>query len=357
MTSVLARNTEKCNMEFGSDFHYCDYTTGRSLLDIYRDANLYIDGRQALIDIIRDNKWRCIWVPSYYCYEFIESVIPYIEVKFYDYTPYEDLTKVIHRLEVSSDDAIVIANFFGISTQYDFSLGCTIIEDHSHDLISDWAKNSKADWCFASLRKTLPIADGGILWSPKGHTLPTQPSHTVKGEELATNRYRAMTMKRQYLNGEKICKEAFREIYIQTENEFGTLPISSISHQSMDILSQLDVTEWYNRKKRNWKFVTENILTDEEIRILMPINCDCSIYPFSIVMQFRTNSMRDNFRSQLIKNEIYPAILWDIPEDKCLSSQDFSRKMLSIHCDGRYSVSDIVVLTDRINNIIQCLKS
>ncbi len=343
-------------MEFGSDFHTCNYPIGESLLDIYRDANLYIDGRQALIDIIKNNEWECIWVPSYYCYEFIEALLPYTKVRFYDYTPFENLILALNKITVSDKEAIVISNFFGLNDQSHTDLKCAIIEDHSHDLISDWARNSNADWCFASLRKTLPIADGGILWSPKRHNLPPKPKQTTEGEKLAYDRYKAMALKSQYLKGDRIDKDFFREIYIRTENEFDTLPISSISKQSFDIISQLDIEKWYGTKKSNWELAVANILTNCDIKVLTADTNAHNNHPFSIVLKFSSQDIRDKFRTLLIQNKIYPAILWNIPSDKCRLSQDFSNTMLSVHCDARYNSDEMMIMIKRINNIIKCLE-
>ena len=343
-------------MEFGSDFHACNYPIGESLLDIFRDANLYIDGRQALIDIIKDNEWECIWVPSYYCYEFIEALLPYTKVRFYDYTPFENLNLIFNKITISDKEAIVVSNFFGLNYQSYNDIKCTIIEDHSHDLISDWARNSDADWCFASLRKTLPIADGGILWSPKRHSLPLKPRQTTEGEKLASDRYKAMALKSQYLEGNRIDKDFFREIYIRTENEFDTLPISSISKQSFDIISQLDIKKWYNTKKNNWELAVANIRTNKDIKVLTSTTNIHNKHPFSIVLKFSSQDVRDKFRTLLIQNKIYPAILWSIPSDKCSISQNFSNTMLSIHCDARYDSDEMMIMIKRINNIIKCLE-
>ena len=343
-------------MEFGSDFHCCDYPIGNSLLNIYRDANLYIDGRQALIDVVKYNKWECLWVPSYYCYEFVYALNPYTQVKFYDFTPFEDLNQALNNITISKNDAVVVSNFFGLNNQSNISLKCQIIEDHSHDLISDWARNSKADWCFASLRKTLPIPDGGILWSPQHHNLPRKPNHTVEGEVLAFERYNAMTLKYRYLNGDKIDKNIYREIYLKTENRFDTLPISSISKRSLEIISQIDIEKWYNIKRSNWNLAVANIKTNNNIKVLLPDSNIHNNYPFSIVIRFNSQVIRDKFRMLLIHNNIYPAILWSIPFDKCSTSQSFSNTMLSIHCDARYNSEMMMIMIERINNIIKCLE-
>lgn len=345
-------------MEFGSDFHKCNYPIGKSLLHIYHTCNLYIDGRQALIDIAINNKWNILWIPSYYCYEFIEAISPYSNIQIYDYTPFEDISLAIKRINCDSNDAIIIPNFYGISTplsQIDYPQ-CIVIEDHSHDLISDWARNSKADWCFASLRKTLPIADGGILWSPRGHNLPRQPIHTINAERLADRRYLAMSLKAQYLNGNSIDKEFFRSIYIETENSLNDLPISSISKESYKIISTIDIVEWYHRKKVNWEYINGNMISNDKIKILSSSFANLKSYPFSVILKCSTEDVRDSFKAELIKNNIYPAILWNIPDTQNIHSKQFSSTMLSLHCDARYTIEDIKGMVRILNNVIKCLK-
>ena len=343
-------------MEFGSDFHLCAYPIGKSILDIYQNANLYIDGRQALIDIVKQNQWERIWVPSYYCYEFVESIRPYIEVKYYNYTPFEDLNQALDKITISDKEAIVISNFFGLNDQSHNYLKGTVIEDHSHDLISDWARNSKADWCFASLRKTLPIADGGILWSPQDHNLPRQPIHTINAEKLADRRYLAMSLKAQYLNGNSLDKEFFRSIYIETENSFNDLPISSISKESYKIISTIDIVEWYHRKKVNWEYINGNLISNDKIKILSSSFANLKSYPFSVILKCSTEDIRDSLKAELIKNNIYPAILWNIPDTQNIHSKQFSSTMLSLHCDARYTIEDIKGMVKILNNVIKCLE-
>jgi hypothetical protein len=55
----------------------------------------------------------------------------------------------------------------------------------------------------------------------------------------------------------------------------------------------------------------------------------------------------------LISNSVYPAILWNVPETVSGSSRNFSERMLSIHCDGRYNEEDIKQLADILNKAIE----
>ena len=71
---------------------------------------------------------------------------------------------------LSSTDIILVCNHFGISEQSLFDSlidsPSLIIEDHTHDPWSPWSFGSRASYCFSSLRKTLPLPDGSVIWSP-----------------------------------------------------------------------------------------------------------------------------------------------------------------------------------------------
>ncbi|RHK13853.1 hypothetical protein DW080_03030 [Bacteroides caccae] len=71
--------------------------------------------------------------------------------------------------------------------------------------------------------------------------------------------------------------------------------------------------------------------------------------PFSIIILCDTKEERKSLRMHLIKNMIYPAILWQIPEKTEFNEAlDISKRMLSIHCDARYSRNAIKVMCERI---------
>lgn len=340
-------------MEFGSDFHLCDFPKGESLLGMYGASNLYIDGRQALIALIVSEGWRRVWMPTYYCYEVVDSVARYAEVKLYRCLPNDDLAQAVSEIDCGKDDAVVVVNYFGLSCNPGALVGKTIVEDHSHDPASHWARNSKADWCFASLRKTLPTADGGVLWSPRGHRLPPKPSHNNQSEELAEVRYGAMALKRDYLSGADVDKVLFRRLYMATEQGFDLLPLSSISHKSSHIVRTIDVGRWYGQKRQNWLYLVRHLKHNSTVEILgreMEVE---DRTPFSLVLRCADESVRNRLRDELIRNEIYPAILWAIPHATHTRAQALSKCLLSIHCDGRYGPSQIATLTDRINHILE----
>jgi hypothetical protein len=67
---------------------------------------------------------------------------------------------------------------------------------------------------------------------------------------------------------------------------------------------------------------------------------------------FNNKEERSRIRKDLISNSVYTAILWTLPDEVGTEAQCFSERMLSVHCDGRYSSEDIKELASRINRII-----
>ena len=342
------------DMEFGSDFHNIkDYQKGKSILDLIgQDYRLYYDGRQALEALLLMKNVKRVWCPSYYCHESLLGVQKFgIEVRYYPCTPLSDPDEVIAQLPLYGNDALIRMNYFGLHRKPSNPYGnFLVIEDHSHDISSKWCLESDADWCFASLRKSFPIADGGILWSPSGKNLPDAPLKSPFAMENAVRRFAAMDLKADYLKGKDIVKDSFLQEFRDTEDNFEKLPISAISEISKEIIGTLDIEQWMDAKKRNWTLLKQHMIPAESYRILEPETQDP---PFSMILLFKNSEIRNTVRSQLIQMEVYPAILWTIPSYADTESIEFGDRMLSIHCDARYSEEEIKELSRRINKAIE----
>ena len=223
------------------------------------------------------------------------------------------------------------------------------MEDHTHDLLGSWAINSHADWCIASLRKSLPVPEGGMLWSPIGLRLPEAPAASEDNERIAAIRWEAMGLKARYLAGEQVEKAVFRAGFVDTEEYFDKAEVCSLDHKSTEYLMSFDIRDWYSRKRENWNLLRG--IKKDGVRVILPENMGC--YPFSLVLLFVSIDERERVRKELIAHQVYPAVLWSIPH--CPADGElfhFSRGMLSIHCDGRYSVDDILQMKSIIESVL-----
>lgn len=345
-------------IEFGSDFHYVEERGGgkNTLQDFFPSANYYADGRQALIHLYRSQGWQRLWVPEYFCYDVVASLREAgLELRFYtDYPDDHDDSKTLENIQRNGHfrptDAVLRVNYFGMrSNRRCEKLSVpAVVEDHTHDLIGDWALRSTADWCIASLRKSLPIPEGGMLWSPVGLRLPEQPALSDENERIAAIRWEAMKLKADYLAGENVEKAAFRAGFVDTEEYFDRANVCDIDSLSREYLTQFDVRDWYNKKRENWELLRD--IKKDGIRVVLPECRGC--YPFSLVLLFDSFEERNRVRKELIERQIYPAILWNIPEPKDGDVFKFSRGMLSIHCDARYTKEDILQMRSIIESIL-----
>lgn len=338
------------NKEYGSDFHFISEDF-RGNNNLFKKTSLYANGRQPIIDLIYQHNWKRIWMPEYFCYDIINSIKKTgIQVLFYkDYPGATDI-EAIKGINFQKDDVLFRMNFFGLrSKRSNTFVPVPVIEDHSHDLVGEWAQNSDADWCIASLRKSLPLAEGGVLWSPKDSPLPSQPNFSKENEELANMRWKAMHLKSKYLNGNKIDKKEFRSVFIDTERGFENLSVSSLDKTSIGFFRNFDIKKWYKQKNINWSVLTD--INFHGIEILPKESTKCQSFNFSFLLP--NNEKREEVKKELIKENIFPVVLWDIPSDKSEASLNISHRILSLACDGRYSEEDMKLLKIKLENILQ----
>lgn len=344
----------KRRIEFGSDFHACSYPAREWLAWSVEWKNLYASGRQALQHLVATvgqlEGWKRLWVPAYYCGESLEYVKG-IEIARYPLLPsetprFERLNEVCRFRE---GDVLMLVNFFGMHKGVDVSeWDVTVIEDHTHDIASDWARSSSAEWCFASLRKQLPVADGGVLWSPVGNACPAMPAMEAEAAyaAVANRRNEAMQLKGRYLAGENVDKSEFLSLFSETEEAFASLPISAPCEATLTTIRQLDIHAWRELKARNLEYI-KTLLSLAKCEIVDSAT-------FSLLLKFPCKEARDAARRELIAKCVYGAVLW--PD--VYGSHDGSPErqwadcMLSLHVDGRYTLEDMAVLAEILNKTV-----
>jgi hypothetical protein len=297
---------------------------------------------------IAQQAWRRLWVPTYLCQEVVgvlsDTGIPL--------EPYPDAPNEATQVpeEAEPSDAFLIVNTFGLDRRFaPLADGVVVIEDHTHDPWSPWAQSSSADWCVASLRKTLPISDGAVLWSPKGHQKPDPVPLSPARFTAAANKLAAMWLKRLCVHGHAIDKAVFRELATAGEEAIASGEVSGISPWSRETVRAFGVGAWRQSRRRNFETLTRALSDVPWLNILEPASDDAC--PFSTVVVVDTPARRDRLRQHLIDNRIYPATLWPLEETVLpipWAHRDLSRRTLSLHCDGRYDASDLARVAEEV---------
>ena len=342
--------------EFGSDFHYINsYNSGCGLLtDVFRGATLLADGRQCIVALIRQNGWKRLWMPDYFCYEVIETIKGQTGIEVIQYEDNPLCEGDVEKQPYEDGDVLLRMNYFGMRDfRSNKNISVPVIEDHSHDPFGHWALYSDADWCIASLRKSLPLPEGGMMWSPKQLrvSFKSLDSSFKSNQEIAALRWNAMETKAAYLWGEDVSKDEFRRLFVETEEWFDHAEPSKIDERSKEfVCREFDVNLWFSAKKQNWSLLNR-LINKEHCEVINAESESCTM--FSLILLLENEEQRNAIRCELIERCVYPAILWNLPEEVSTASKDFCHRMLSIHCDGRYTEDDIRQLANILNQTLE----
>jgi hypothetical protein len=327
---------EPSRWEHGSDFPLTAETGSLDAPWNGRPATLWGSGRDALRALLRFGRgelgFRRILVPSFVCREVVAALARDIEVARYDDAP-DDPPPL--RVAARRGDVLLLVNTWGGRKAARIETDAVVVEDHTHDPLSEWAFASAADYAVASLRKTLPLPDGGVLWSPAGRALPAERSPTDRHARTAMERLLAMALKRDYLEGGAVDKAEFRALAAATEAAMGTGEVSGISATSRSRLPTLPSRRWRERRARNLETFRAAFGLLPGVRLLEA--------PFAATLQFESATARERVRRALIEASVYPAVLWPLEEDACVPPAhiELSRRVLSLHCDYRYDAADM----------------
>lgn len=353
--------------EQGSEHSLIDALAGGAgeMVDPWHAAraapSFYGSGRDAMRAILSHGRealgWRRLLVPSYFCQEVVRALMAVgLEVMSYPDDPRDpqiDLESLASR--VGPGAAVLVSNTFGLRGSVDAEVirakGAAVIEDHTHDPWSRWAHGSTADYALASLRKTLPIPDGGVLWSPRGHVVPSSPRATPERERASGRKLGAMWMKRLYLAGQAVEKEAYRALFAAGEAEIASGPISGMADATLGLLRAFPVSAWRAIRRANYDHLRRAISGTPGIDVLSPVEADAC--PFSVVCVLPSRARRDHVRARLSSSRIYAAVLWPF-DDLALSdvpgrAVDLGGRSLSLHCDMRYGADDL----DRVATVLR----
>jgi hypothetical protein len=339
--------------EHGSDFPLLDFEPAAGATPLPGlDAPLYSTGRTALRALLAHGAaregWRRLWVPAYYC----PDVIPALRAAGPEVRAYPAGPEWSDAPPAAPGDAVLAVNFFGLASGPPPWLagrrGVALIEDHTHDPGSDWARASQADWCVASLRKTLPVPDGGSLWSPRGHPLPPPPRRDPAHEDTAAEKLAAMALKRAYLAGRAELKPTYRMLFAEAEEALarqgeGAAPAAA-SAWTEALVRRMPVEKWRRRRADNHATLSALLGDLPAARVLAPADADRAA-PAVCTLVLDAPERRDRLRTALIARSVYPAVLWSLADGPHgpvpAGLLDLSRRALALHCDMRYDADDL----------------
>lgn|GEM_PF-776510 len=354
--SAISSVDKLLHWEHGSNFDWPELGEGSEAFVLPGGAGLFGSGRVALGKLMdfgfETRGWRRLWVPSYYCEDVVTSLSDSsVAIARYACGPLSE-----GMLPDSEDgDVMLRVDYFGwgLSTLAD-SWSAETIEDRTHDPFGQL--DSSGDFVMASLRKTLPIPDGGICWSPCGHALPEVPARCADHECAVMQRLAAMALKRLYLLGGGAAKEAHRELELSAEKAFLNGTVAPMTEISRVMLQHLPLAAARTARGINFSAFREAMAGDPTLEVLGPVQQEA---PALAVVRVRETEIRDVLRARLAEEGIYTAVLWPVPENGAPwhrpEDAAFAASTLAVHVDSRYLPVDLERVAERMRSLNRSL--
>ena len=318
-------------------------------LDTGRSA-VYI----ALLTILQDTSLRKAWLPGYCC---PTVITPFRQLGFdiNFYSMGNDLSSPAGLPDSLNNSVILFIHYFGkrnrpLTSYIEDKRECGdkffIIEDCVQTCLSQ-AFGVHGDFVVHSLRKFLPVPDGGILCSD----LPIQeqlelPDETYISKKILAKLIRGLGGRSEdYLN-------LYGQAEVRIDNEICPRRMSMVSDF---ILPKLDLEKVAERRIMNWNTLSgmfkNGRFNSNLFHPLFPVIGDGEIpLAFPVIVK---KGLRGSLRDFLAKSDIFCPIHWKL-DQKCevpLLKDDcvLSQSILSIPIDQRVSERALAHLTNTLN--------
>lgn len=295
---------------------------------------------EALLVFLKEQGKRKVWLPGYDCSSVLVSAKRAgVDIELYAVDKGLNVDCSVFE-KVQENDILYLVNFFG-KPELQSTLGLiretqknkiVIIEDLTLGLLSSGNTVGFGDYIIGSVRKWLPITDGGFVAS-------LNPLPEFKKEQ-ASNDYTfyyfaAQIMKDSYLKDTALDKQQ----YLDISNEgmtalFSDYTIREISSVARRIVDSTDLNKVASERLDNYKYLYQLLSSISKLRLMVaPVE---GMVPLGLVVCVED---RDTLFKYLIQNNVYCNIHWrENDSTRQFEDADYlSKHCLTIPCDQRYN--------------------
>ena len=344
--------------EIGSNFEAVNYDTNKK--NVFWKKNkktiwlrsarecLFLAGKNH----IKNNNAKIVLIPSLCCKSMVQPFAQLgYKVEFYNINESFCVDENDLVAKIGESYLILFMNYFGKkSFKESFvrylikTFKASAILDCTHIIDSFWNDDGLFDYKVVSLRKWVPIPDGGLI---KFSSKNVECSEIVCDDFYSKLFYSAMEAKARYLINPN---DSLKQEYLNTFNlcrEILNKEVSPVlmSDKSLEILKRLDWKKIRKRRRQNYNYLAEKLSSlSEKLSVVYNFQ-KC---PFSLPILIDD---RDSLQKYLASEGIYCQVLWPLPHGSVSPhsfDETFSKRMLSIPCDQRYDTDDM----ERIYNAI-----
>ncbi len=316
---------------------------------VFGNGCFFFMGRDALaylLDSINVGSETTAMIPAYTCFENVHPfTVRGVKTVFYDIGADLEIEaeKLARLIEENNAKIVLWINYFGvvqkeIAKLKERYLGRVVfIEDCSHSLLSD-GSGKTGDFVFASLRKILPVPDGGILWANSDSAC--EPNYKLRiWSDLGAF---LLLLKETYLA--KSLNISRRKLSRVSQ---GNLPRSKthpkLSGLSKTLLTKLDTDGIKNCRRTNYQIWQRKLEPFKAKKVIKDLDTGTCPFGFPLLIPGR-----DHLVSSLRKKRIFLKVDWPwtgvVPES-CTVAYKLSANSvtLPVHQDIDEKSVDLII--------------
>ena len=307
-------------------------------------------GRDALKAIAREYSPRIAYLPALSCDSMVFPFEMYGHtVKYYRIN--NDYTIDVDGIPKEEEPAFLLyMDYFGLPAINDQELellrskgNIIFIEDRTHNLIQKRSSGFQPDYIIASLRKWIPVPDGGLLWGKINKSLETDVS-------FANQRLKAQCMRHQYFQcGDEKIKTKYRKIFSEVSDIMEKDEPSAMSAYSYELATKTDWEKVRTIRKENAGTLISILQASPHISFIQQEAGYSDLYVAFTIKN------RDAVQRQLSKKGIFNTIIWPLSEEQknsCSVAKSTEENMLAAPCDQRYTADDMKYIGNEIVKVV-----
>lgn len=345
--------------EFGSEFDWnanAPFLQPGSCQLQLDNAIKFRSGRDAMKAVAISVKDRCrrVLLPALCCESMVSPfTMQGMEPVFYKMHPDYRADALDVKQKLTEDSILVYGSYFGIQPFDEETLSflhrlfphALFMEDRTQDILCPRQGGFTPDVTIASIRKWIPIPDGGLLWGKVSAKAQTD-------DTFANLRKEAMVAKSAYLeNGDQALKDRFRHMLGEASQllDESNEPYA-ITDQSAQLLRDLDFAAIYARRQENAKALLRALTPDPAVLRLITQTPEISTLYFPILVKDQSA-----VQGKLAPIGIYCPVIWPVPQEAlgiCEVAEFTAEHMLGVPCDQRYTPEDMAYIGREIMRIV-----
>ncbi len=311
-------------------------------INIQNEGYLYSSGRAALFHILSYIKKNMkeissLMLPDYLCPSIIEIASKFdFNLIYYPVSDTLEINETVFSSLYRRKSAVLLINYFGLVSLNkqivflnELDENICIIEDNVQSFYS-MLDISKADFCFTSFRKTLPLPDGALVKTI--HKLPIP-----NGENTFAQYKIAGSILKKMRNYKCIKDYVYLDLLEKGEKLINENLGKKISDFTLDLIPKIDLEQIKFLRKQNSIYLIEGLKT---LGIEPLITVNENAVPLFIPIYLQN---RDKIRNFLFDHQIYCPVHWKLDCNLSFLSKgvDLAEHELSLIIDQRYQIEDM----------------